>query len=240
MIGALVRVILGFALAALTAGAVFVLFALPPGELLSDRSPGFGALVDWSLKAATQTAIFAAPFALIAAAIGEWQSLRGPIFYCIAGLLIAVAGFMAQQSSETAGQLTVVNSYAMGAFFASGLLGGLVYWLLAGRLAGEDETEPVIVRPTASGPGAGAKPARVAEPKSAEAGKPTASPKPSVIDAPKVADPKAADVAKPAKPAATVEPAVKPAAETKPAAAPASSPIADETRPAVSDPEAKN
>lgn len=139
MIGALVRVILGFVLASLMAGLVFVLFALPPTELASDKGPGLAAFADWSLKSGTQAAIFGAPFALIAAAIGEWQRLRSPAYYILAGVLIAMTGFLAQHSSETTGQHTVLNEYAIKAFLTSGFFAGLLYWLIAGRVAGEDD-----------------------------------------------------------------------------------------------------
>lgn len=154
MIGALVRVVVGFALASVVAGLVLVLFAAPPAELASERSPGLATIIDWTLKAGTQTAIFAAPFALIAAAIGEWQGLRGPIFYALAGLLIAATGFLAQQSSETAGQLTVLNSYAIKAFLSAGVCGGVVYWLIAGRVAGDEDNrrDPGFVRPMPKSP----------------------------------------------------------------------------------------
>ena len=239
MLGALARVILGFALAALMAGLVFVLFAMPPTEFASSRSPGLGALADWSLKAATQAAIFAAPFALIAAAIGEWQSLRGPIFYSVAGLLIAAAGFLAQQSSETAGQVTVVNPYAIGAFFASGLAGGLVYWLIAGRVAGEDEAEPVVVRPTTQGPGGGGKPAPAKPAETAKAnGEPKAPEPPKPVSEPKPAKPATeARSSLAAPPAKTVLPV--PVPDARAVADAVTAKLADEARPAVSDPEAK-
>lgn len=215
MIGALVRVILGFVLASLMAGLVFVLFALPPAELASDKGPGLAAFADWSLKSGTQAAIFGAPFALIAAAIGEWQRLRSPAYYILAGVLIAMTGFLAQHSSETSGQHTVLNEYAIKAFLTSGFFAGLLYWLIAGRLAGEDEPAERAAAPAGSAKKPAVKPAAAKAPEA----KPIAA---------KPAEPKATDL----------KPAAPKAGEAKPAADGAKSAV-DEVRPVVKDPESK-
>jgi hypothetical protein len=90
-----------------------------------------------TLAAATQSAVFAAPFALVAAAIAEWQSLRGLLYYVIVGLAISAGGFAAIYAGEPPGPATIVNSYAASAYAVAGLVGGIIYWLLAGRFAGE-------------------------------------------------------------------------------------------------------
>lgn len=140
MLGTLSRVIIGFALACLAAGIAIVAFVITPGELANLSGDAFdnrlAEFFSLSLRAGTHAAIFAAPFALILAAIAEWQSLRGPTFYIFGGLAIALAGFLAQHWSETAGQHTVLNDYAIRAFLATGLFSGLAYWLVAGRSAG--------------------------------------------------------------------------------------------------------
>lgn len=140
MLVAILRIAVGYVLACMLAGLVLVMHVVTPAELavlsgeqLADRVVDLGSLAN---SAATYIAFFALPFALIVAAIGEWFSLRGMVYYIVAGLAIATAGFLAQQASETPGQTTIVNAFAIQAFVLTGLVAGLVYWLLAGRYAG--------------------------------------------------------------------------------------------------------
>ena len=136
MIVSMFRVTLGFVLACLIAAIVQIGFALTPAALLTDRADELVALGILLLRTATQLARFAVSFALVAAVIGEWQGVRSWIFYALSGIAISAAGFIAQYSSESAGQPTIVNNYALAAYLSSGLAGGLAYWLCAGRYAG--------------------------------------------------------------------------------------------------------
>jgi hypothetical protein len=145
MIGTFARVLAGFVLSCLTAGLVQVLFITPPQELLNipaqailDRAGQTGVL---ALLAATHAAVFAAAFTLIAAGIGEWMRIRSVAYYLATGATIAALGFSAQYASEVAGQPTIFNPYALTAFLTSGVVAGLMYWLIAGRRAGGVETE---------------------------------------------------------------------------------------------------
>ena len=140
MIGRLIKVLLSFILACLAAGLTKVLFATTPSELAS-LPPDVAAdkmakVVDFALSAGVVNALFAAPFALVAAAIGEWRRMHNWIYYALAGVAIALVGFLAQYSSEAQGTPTIVNNYALTAFLTAGFVGGLVYWLFAGRSAG--------------------------------------------------------------------------------------------------------
>lgn len=184
MIRAALRTIAGIALAALAAGLVTVAFVITPveiaglaGQPLNDRLAAFGTL---TLLAATHSAIFAAPFALIAAIVGEWQSIRNPMYYATIGILIALGGFAAQYSSETSVTASIANNYALKAFLTAGFFGGLVFWMVSGRAAGSDDAVPPNVsgrgtaelKPTTSVPAA-AMSATTAVPKTAP---PVASP----------------------------------------------------------------
>ena len=87
MIGGLFRVLFGFIVACLVAGAATVAFVITPAdiatlpaELRPDRLSSAGTL---SLLAATHSAIFAAPFALIALVIAEWRCIRSWVYYAI-------------------------------------------------------------------------------------------------------------------------------------------------------------
>ncbi len=139
MILGLLRVLLAFAVACLVAGLVQVFFARSPGELGSDPA----AVVELVLLTATHFAVFSSPFVLVVAALGEWQSIRYWLYYAVAGIGIAMAGFLAQYSSEGGGP-TIFNAYAMFAFVIPGIIAGLVYWFLAGRHAGDDPDTPLL------------------------------------------------------------------------------------------------
>ena len=139
MIGRIIRVLIGFALAALAAGLTKVLFAITPAQLASlpadvmyDR---LGKVGEWALLAATHSAIFAAPFALVGAAIGEWRRIKDWSYYALVAMAISIVGYLAQFSSEAAGNPTVINNYALTAFLTTGFVSGLVYWLFSGRFA---------------------------------------------------------------------------------------------------------
>jgi hypothetical protein len=140
MLGTLLRVLFGFVVACLVAGVATVAFVVTPADLAtqpdgiwSERLGSAGVL---AMLAATHTAIFAFPFALIAIALGEWQRIRTWIFYVLAGIAISFGGFVAEYLAEAANQPSIVNDYAMRAFLTVGFFGGLAYWLVAGRGAG--------------------------------------------------------------------------------------------------------
>jgi hypothetical protein len=138
MLARIFRILTGFLIACLAAGLAKVLFAYSPTEL-STMPPEIArdrlALV---LPIATHTAIFAAPFAVVATAIAEAKQWRDWTFYVMAGIGIALIGFFAQYSSETATQdwSIVTDNYPLVAFLVTGAAGGLAYWLFSGRLAG--------------------------------------------------------------------------------------------------------
>ncbi len=136
----LLLILFGFVAAMLAAAVCEVLFAMPPAELAAmdqaartERLIEMGGLV---LRAATQSAIFSAGFAGFAIFIAEWQQLRDWLYYAIIGGLIALGGFLAQYASENAAEPTIWNNYALAAFMTSGGVGGLIYWMFAGRHAG--------------------------------------------------------------------------------------------------------
>jgi hypothetical protein len=140
MIRALFRVLFGFVIACLVAGLVQVLFVMTPVDLVNDTDKVQGAAV-LALMAATQSAVFAASFAFLVAALGEWQAIRNWVYYALAGIAIAFAGFLVQYSGE-AGQTTIFNDYAFKAFLTTGFIAGFTYWLMAGRNAGGPSLEP--------------------------------------------------------------------------------------------------
>ena len=135
-------------IACLAAGLTMVLFVYTPVELATElpasalREVGLLALA-----AATHSAVFAAPFALIGAGFGEWQRIGSWLYYVLVGIAIAAIGFLAQFWTEAAGEASIVNSYAVTAFIVTGFVAGIVYWLFSGRFARRRDREPEIISP---------------------------------------------------------------------------------------------
>ncbi len=131
----ILRVLVGFALACIAAGLTTVLFAWTPSDLASMPGDPMDKIA-LTLPLATHAAIFSAPFALIAIALGEWRKSNTWLYYGLAGIVIAMMGFFAQAQSEQTNQSwSVVNgNYPLMAFIATGLAAGLTYWLFSGRL----------------------------------------------------------------------------------------------------------
>lgn len=136
----LLRVIFGFVVACLVAGVATVAFVVSPAELASlpaeAQSERLGDAGILALLAATHSALFALPFALIAIGVGEFGRFRSWLYYVLVAVLISLGGLAAVYLNEVPGQPSILNDYAVIAFASVGLLSGLAYWLLAGRCAG--------------------------------------------------------------------------------------------------------
>ena len=132
--GVIARVVFGFFLACLAAGLTTVLFAWSPSELASMPGDPLEKIA-LALPLATHVAIFSAPFALIAIALGEWQKSKNWVYYGLAGMVIAMIGFIAQYQSEPPTQCwsVVGSNYPLAAVLTTGLVAGLVYWLFSGQ-----------------------------------------------------------------------------------------------------------
>lgn len=139
VLAAVARIIFGLIFACLVAGLVQTAFVVTPADLInmdSDTLPsGLANAGLLSLFAATHSAMFVAPFGLIAAVLGEFQNVRQLLYYALVGIVISIAGLFALHMGE-AGGLTILNPYAALAYFMTGLLAGAAYWLAAGRFAG--------------------------------------------------------------------------------------------------------
>ncbi len=155
MIKSLFRVLFAFAFACIVAGLVQVLFVVLPAELvnidssqIAEKTAGLVWLV---LLVATQSAFFSGPFALVAVAIAEWQGVRNWIYYALAGIAVAFAGFLVLHMGEQPSR-TFLHDYALRAFLTTGLAAGFAYWLAGGRTAGgaafdanSDDDAPVFI-----------------------------------------------------------------------------------------------
>jgi drug/metabolite transporter (DMT)-like permease len=150
MFKAIFRVLFGYVMACLAAALTKVLFAVGPNEVTGGDPEKIATVIEWIALTATHSAVFAAPFTLLSAAISEWQSIRGFVYHVLVGIGIAIAGFAAQYFGEAPGTASIFNTYAIEAYAATGLVGGLFYWLFAGRRAGhqDDIYRPAITQPT--------------------------------------------------------------------------------------------
>jgi hypothetical protein len=131
------RVLLGYLLACLAAGLSTVLFAWTPSDLANMQGDLANDKLALAIPVATQVALFAAPFALLAIGFGESKRWRDWAYYAAAGMAIAMIGYIAQYQSEAPSQAWSVtgSNYPLIAFLTSGFVGGLVYWLFSGRMA---------------------------------------------------------------------------------------------------------
>jgi hypothetical protein len=162
MIGRIFRVIFAFVLACLAAGLTMVLFVYTPLEVVSLTSGRMAEVGLLALAAATHSAVFSAPFALIGAVFGEWQRVGSLLYYLLLAIVIAGIGFAAQFFTESLGEASIVNRYAVAAFVLTGFVSGFVYWLLAGRHAGRGPAEPDIMSPARPAPATSGPTARTA------------------------------------------------------------------------------
>ena len=136
----LLRVLFGFVVACLVAGLATVAFVVTPADIASlpaevqpERLNSAGVL---ALAAATHSAIFAFPFALVAIGVAELWRVRSWLYYAVIGVGIAVGGLLAVYLNEVQGEPSIFNDYAVIAFATVGIASGLAYWLVAGRCAG--------------------------------------------------------------------------------------------------------
>lgn len=149
MLLGLLRVLIAFVLACFVAGIVQVGFAVGWQALLQANAEDRHVL-EWILLTATHTAVFTAPFALIAVSIAEWQALRSLVFHMIWSIATGLAGFLAQYQSELPGQPSIANEYALMTYVSTGVAAGIVYWMFSGRYSGNPER--VEIRPRLDAP----------------------------------------------------------------------------------------
>lgn len=143
-LGAIVRIVLGFAAACLAAGFIQVLFAVTPAELVAAGEARWSAAINWALLSSAHIAVFAAPFALISISASEWLGIRSFAYHTIIAMGIAVVGFGLILMTEAPSEASIVNSYAMAAYLTSSFIAGFLYWVLSGRLAIRRDNEELL------------------------------------------------------------------------------------------------
>lgn len=142
----LIRVLFGFVVACMAAAATLVLFVYTPAELASLPSDiGADRLTEAALFALVVTPhvmVFALLPALLSLIYAERNNIGSWGYYVLLGLIVATIGFLTQHFSEAPGQATILQNYALTAFLAAGVVGGLVYWLFSGRFAAAARPAP--------------------------------------------------------------------------------------------------
>lgn len=152
-LGRFLVIIVGYAIASLVASLFLNVLLLGAINLRPEET--LPVVVGSMFFSVPLVALFVAYFAFIPAApailIGEILGKRDWLFYAIAGALIAVAviGIMSGMA-ETGNDFVSDPGLAL-ALIAGGIVGGIAYWLIAGRSAGSWSSR-IDRQPTSPGP----------------------------------------------------------------------------------------
>ena len=143
MLTRIVMAFFGYLLACIAAALVLTLGSLAPNwnDLMAPFGPHAGAaetIALWSVTGMASIIIFSVGFlpAMLAIALTEGLALRSAVVYGVIGAALSLAmaygldfaGYIAAAGGDLVRNREV--------FAASGIAGGLVYWLVAGRRAG--------------------------------------------------------------------------------------------------------
>ena len=137
-------ILIGYAVASLAASAFLnILFLASLGYTPDHTHPTATASLYFSIPF---VALFVAYFAFMPAAVviivSEILSRRDWLFYALAGAVVAVVflGFVHQTADAN---FEVSNAGSMAAVIGCGMVGGIFYWLSAGRWAGSWRQAPL-------------------------------------------------------------------------------------------------
>lgn len=138
MLGTFFRILIGLVFAYLAAAATVILFSYPPGALQAMTPEQTSEIFSFLIRSAARMAIFSLPIALFVLAIGERRRWRDWAYYAASAIILSLLGFFTlyYNESPTQGWSMTSSNYPLIAFLTSGFVGGLVYWLFSGRMAG--------------------------------------------------------------------------------------------------------
>lgn len=146
----ILRVLLGFSLACLAATITALLFAITPAELFALGGDAAIDRIVWiaemGWKLAVVLAMMAGLPAALAIARGERRSIRSARSYVLVGVGIALIGYVAQAGMTLISMPLVIVGYSALAYTSAGAIAGMVYWAIAGRLAGDEPEEQAPVK----------------------------------------------------------------------------------------------
>jgi hypothetical protein len=139
LLGRIIVIIFGLLVAILVAGITLAMGIVLPEWAAMDSDPIERVIFFFVAFFATSYvgAVGVLPAALVIA-ISEAARMRSLIYYGVGGALVALASYygsdIAFQLENTTDVMPVANALQLAA--AAGILGGLAYWLIAGRNAG--------------------------------------------------------------------------------------------------------
>lgn len=139
LLGRLVLALVGYVSATLAAGLTLA-FAIAGVSALAAFTEGSGPIVSslvfvGGVFAAFISALAAGP-SLLAILVAEIFGLRMVLYYLAAGALSAALGYVAFTDFGTGEGVTPGTGDELLAFVSAGLVGGFVYWVIAGSSAG--------------------------------------------------------------------------------------------------------
>ena len=132
----IVAIVVGLIIASAFAGAVLAV-AIIAGDMDSDRVERVSFFVRSFFATGFYGAVVIAP-TIVLIGLGEALRLSGFFYYGAAGLLVGLASYFGCNISGALENTTDVPpvGFALPIAAAAGIIGGVVYWLIAGRKAG--------------------------------------------------------------------------------------------------------
>ncbi|MHA6688000.1 hypothetical protein [Mesorhizobium sp. A556] len=147
-------IVVGYMVAALAASAfLHLLFLGAAGFRPEDNSAVVAGSLLFSIPF---TALFVGYFAflpsLVVILLGEVLGQRNWLFHALAGAAVglAVAGLFWQAPMGEMGRMATDPALSVGLFIGAGIVGGLAYWLCAGRWAGGWRNHATLPGPSGS------------------------------------------------------------------------------------------
>ena len=132
----IVVIVVGLIVASALAGLVLAV-AIIAADMDSDRVERVSFFVRSFFATGFYGAVAIVP-AFVLIGLGEALRLRSFIYYAAAGVLVGLASYFGCEISGALENTTDVPpvGYALPIAAAAGIIGGVVYWLIAGRKAG--------------------------------------------------------------------------------------------------------
>ena len=139
LFGRIIVIIFGLLVAIIVAGITLAIGIIAPELAAMDSDPIERVIFFFVAFFATGlVVVFALLPAALVVAISEVLRMRSFIYYGVGGALVALASYygsdISVQLENTTDVPPVANALQLAA--AAGILGGLAYWLIAGRNAG--------------------------------------------------------------------------------------------------------
>ena len=139
LIGRIIVIIFAVILASLAAGIMLAIGIIAPDWTTMDSDPvervTFFVVAFFATSFIGAVAIFPA---LLLIAVAEAMRIRNILYYAVAGAVVGLASYLGSNISlrlENTTDVTPVG-HVLQLAAAAGIIGGLVYWAIAGRKAG--------------------------------------------------------------------------------------------------------